>query len=182
MDSTDYSHDDSHAFAGFQSHLDGSGDNPNMVMMVETYEANGGGDDDPTSPRSESSMPPAPHGHGGYMPPSDLFKINEDNEEEEIQDDTLDNVEGAPWTVNWTGVAKDKLVKAMNDTKLHANSLYVAIETFIKEADAVHSEWSEIRRAEYAESQRLDEVEPEVHNATAGAAKVLAGRNGPTSP
>mmetsp|Transcript_25847 Transcript_25847/g.48947 ORF Transcript_25847/g.48947 Transcript_25847/m.48947 type:complete len:185 (+) Transcript_25847:90-644(+) len=184
MNPTDYSHDNQ-GHSGYHHHLTGFGDNP-ISMMLETYEANGG-DDDPTS-RAGSSMPPAPHEHENYVPPSDLFTPEEEAEAEENQDNILGDVQNAPWSVDWKGEAKKKLLDALDGYKSHANSIFQAIENFVQEANVIHSEWSKIHQAELAESERLDNLEPNIRRAMTRAEQVHGAHflaehdDGSTSP
>jgi len=137
---------------------------------METLEAN-----DSTAPESgrESSVLSAPHEHENHVPPSHLFDNNDI--EGGDQDGILDDVEGAPWSIDWSKVAAEKFNAALEGYKHHTKSLFAAIDTFIKESNAIHSEWTEIYQAECAESQRLDKVEPDVLHAMAGTSHVYGG-------
>ena len=184
MDSTHFSFD-SQEFSGYHQRSVRFADDPNLT---ETLETDGG---DPTS-RQESPLmaPPVPDGHESFMQTSDLS--NDENSEEEQVDtrngEGEEGVEGAPWSVDWKGLATETLKKALEGFKVNAKSLSVAIDTFVDETNAIHSDWNELLQDERAESQRLDGLEPGIRDATMGAGQVyggegfLAGRDASTLP
>lgn len=129
-------------------------------------------------PMSDLSLmpPPPPHGHDdNFMtPPSGLTN---DKDADEKQDETLDMevAEGAPWSEDWMAVAEETLQKSLDAYKVHVKSLFGAIDTFVKESNAIHAEWTQLQQDEYTESQRLDAVEPDIRQATRGAEQAFGG-------
>ena len=112
-------------------------------------------------------------------PPSNLLDVNKTDPEEDENDE--EEEEGseqgetmqeagmdAPWSENWKEVVGQRLNDALAEYKIQVQSLYAAIDTFLEESNEVHKQWDKIKKAEVAESQRLDEVEPDVVKATKG--------------
>ena len=93
-------------------------------------------------------------------PPSTGEEESPSEEKEQVNMD-------APWSEDWTKLAADRLNQALEGYKEHAKCLFQAISAFVDESNAVHAEWHSLHQAELAESQRLDEVEPDVFQATA---------------
>lgn len=87
---------------------------------------------------------------------------NDSNETAGQNDDEVQ----APWTVDWKEKSSVDIQKALTDFKDHAKELFKAIVAFVDESNEVYKEWSIIQEAETKETQRLNEVEPDVYQAT----------------
>lgn len=160
-----FSQDDRRHFVGFPSNDvdDEYGEEENEMLEKLSPEEEDDDDDDDEAEDSNRhpAMPPPTGIMRGMNPPIDT--------KDKSEDDKMDNDgDGAPWTVDWTAMAGDHLQKALEEYKLHAKNLFQAITTFVDESNAVHNEWTVIQDAEQAESRRLDEVEPDVFQATHG--------------
>ena len=109
----------------------------------------------------------------GLMPPPESRRCNNQGGEEQGSNDaTKEPREDAPWSVDWTTLAAERLKEALEAYKDHAKGLFEAISTFVDESNAIHAEWHDLHQAELAESQRLDEVEPDVYHATMGGEQI----------
>lgn len=116
----------------------------------------------------EHELPPVvPPAEGMVSDLQPQINQSEEDENEEAEAE-ITGGEEAPWTVDWKEKATNHLKTALEDYKRSAKSLYEAIVTFVDESNEIHKEWSVLQEEERAESRRLDEVEPDVLNATHG--------------
>ena len=159
---------DPSAFSNQHFGYDSSGGRPfdDKDAMMDTF----------APPEEQGGMDPNPSDTMGLMPPPS--QINQENKDE-TNDPTIaeEEQEGGDdvFSVDWTACAAENLNKALEGYKQHAKSLFEAITAFVEESTAVHAEWTTIRQAEHAESQRLDEVAPDVYQATAMGGTDLYG-------
>ena len=149
---------------------------PNQVSFMDTSfvappigggtqdTSHNAGDDDDDETYSDQ-MPPPPN------------TPDQRHEEQEQQDGNDAFPEDGPWSVDWTSMAAENLKTALEGYKEHAKALFGAMTTFVHESNAVHAEWQAIHQAELAESQRLDEVEPDVYQATSFGGSVYGSEN-----